>query len=212
MFEPKNDLIYDLDELLVFPMFTRAMLYGDFDQARLWEDLPPEQLREQSRVLSDYVTVHGGPRVNYNTMSPIMMEGALRAVKNNANNAREAAEIFVDMRNRLADVRGGGGSIQQFTQLTEAGVILPTEAGALSQLLPFDNKSTEFTITSRGNYKGVVKTLQYRVRVGQDTFPIDVQRPDTYGRRDANARGLLSKHDGRYIFDPTVTVISMIEK
>lgn len=208
-FEAKNDLVLALEELLVLPGITHELLFGDpvEDHPRR----PRRRDRDESPVLSDYITVQAGHHLNLNTVSILTLEGLLKSALPASLGAEAFATKIYEYRINLAKTEGTRGTITSITQLEDPAVGLPRrEIGLLNSLIPLNVASSHYTITSRGEYKGISKTIRVRVEVKVESFQIDAKRPDSYGRRDRRASGSL-RRSLNHVIDPAVRVLQMTE-
>lgn len=208
-FKPKNDVIMDLEELLAIPGITRTRLFGDPDKVDPREPRRIRRTEEESNILADYVTVLGGRLINVNTVSQITLQGLFRVALPNIFVADDLARKVCDYRIQLAKTEGTRGTILNIMQLQEAGVPRQ-ELSKINGIIPLQVASSFFTITSRGEYKGVSRTIEARVNVALESFRIDGKNPDTFGRRDRRASGSL-RHRMDNVIDPSVRVVEIKE-
>lgn len=208
-FKPKNDLIMSLDELLNLPGITRELLYGDPYDYDPREPRTINKIEEESDILADYITVQTGRSINMNTVSIITLEGLFRTALGSTLIAEDLAQKVYDYRLSLARQSDNRGTLQSYTQLQEAGVPL-NELSKINAMITLAGVSNFYTITARGEYKGVVKTMQARVSVKVESFQTDASIPDSYGRRDKRASGKLRRIN-QNIIDPAVRVTEIKE-
>ena len=208
VFRPKNDLMLNLEELLVFPGITRALLFG-----RGIEPVERQDGRRRRRrgdplpSLSHYVTVQSGRWLNVNTVSQLVLEGLLRFVLPTDTAPEGIAQDIVNYRTDLMNSDGPESSILNINQLEQVG-LSRAQIARMNTIYPLNVSSRYYTLTSRGEYGGIVKTLQVRVTVALESFNVNPGRPETFGRRDPEASGLL---DNRWnqIIDPVIRVLEI---
>lgn len=208
VFRPKNDLMLNLEELLVFPGITRALLFG-----RGIEPVERQDGRRRRRrgdplpSLSHYVTVQSGRWLNVNTVSQLVLEGLLRFVLPTDTAPEGMAQDIVNYRTDLMNSDGPESSILNINQLEQVG-LSRAQIARMNTIYPLNVSSRYYTLTSRGEYGGIVKTLQVRVTVALEPFNVNPGRPETFGRRDPEASGLL---DNRWnqIIDPVIRVLEI---
>lgn len=208
-FRPKNDRLVNLDQLLDIPFFTPDLLYGSAKVRAEWENTELSERREESPILSDYITVRGGTRLNLNTMPSLIFAGLIKAVVPagvGGEIGEQIAEKFQTYRLSLRKADGNRGMILQLLQLRDPAVGLDgTLLGKMESAYPMGASSNFFKITSTGEYNGSRKRLQYRVRVDLESYPIDLNDPAGGGKRDRRASGSLRNRSDT-VLDPAVRV------
>ncbi len=215
IFQPKNDGFHNLEELLVFPGVTRDGLFGEVDE--IFEDAPGRRRGRARRTagggeigpLARYVTVRSGFHLNLNTVEPLVLEAMFVQVFGGGGPEIERlVGAVVDLRRDLGRAEGSRGGIVNRNQLETIG-LSRVQVNALSALYPLNTISYFYTITSRGEYHGLRKTLQYRVRVNVESYQLDPQRPEHHGRRDPRAGASLASRGRGAVIDPAVRVVEI---
>jgi type II secretory pathway component PulK len=216
VFRPKNDSLLTLDELLAVPGITRAMMHGDPELEpadsiqRADFNLDETRRRDDALSLTDCLTVDGVGPLNVNTASPVVLqllvEAAMQEMTPPDDVVRKILEARKEKRGSRDAQRSGIGDLGQ---LVQAGVP-PDVLQRMAALYPLGVGSTIFTIHSRGEYQGVRHTMNVTVRVMWENYPIDPDRPETFGTRDPAADGWL-KNQPNTKLDPSVRVIRIEE-
>lgn len=182
--ESKNDLFFTMDELLEIPGITREVLYGSAD-----EDERDSRRRrdEEPRNLASYITVQSSGQININTVPPLLLEGICSLLQGTGGGAQGLANKIIDQRERQSPgKRSGEDIINAYQQLQEAG-LAPEDVQKLNQLVSLNNVSNIFTIRSTGTFEGVHRTLDARVSVAIEAFPV----------RDSGKRSLRGRDEWR---------------
>lgn len=208
-FIPRNSSILTLEELLQFPGITMKLLYGD---PREVDRRQPRSLRrneDESNILADYITLGPINSLNINTVSQTVLEGLLRVALISPGGAQGLARKVAEYRRSREREREDSACITNILELESAGL----DRRAINDMLnimPIGTISTLFTITSRGEYGGISKTIQVRVEARVEHYRINPDIPDSYGRRGGNRRPRLRDRDLEVI-DPAIRVVAMRE-
>lgn len=215
VFRPKNDRMFNLEELLEFPGITRQMLYGEpepLDDRRAKRRRSSRRSEEESRTLSDYVTVRSAPHINVLTASPLVLESLFRAaLPQGSVEAGDYATKIVEYREeRLSSVGDSPNEVINAAQHLERAEIPQQMIQQVNQIYRVNIVSTHFTITSKGVWNGITKTLRAVVSVRLEPYAFDPSRLETYGRRDKRSRASVD-NKGATIIDPEVRVEEMID-
>lgn len=208
-FQPKNDLLLNLDELMAIPGITRNLIYGSREdrEERLEDD--PQDLSTNSQILADHITVQGTRQVNINTASEYVIEALITEALTDKNSAEGIAKKILDYRHDLAKRKGAEGTIMNVNQLQSVG-LGPNEIAQINILAPLIVSSSRFSITSTGVYEGVRKTIEVMVSVNVESYPLVEDDPLSEGRRDGRAAGRLSRFSNMRV-DPVVHVLEIKE-
>ena len=238
-FRPKNDDLLSLDELLEIPGVTSEMLHGDGKSALL-DPIERIDSEKESGALADYLTVSSGlPAsaaggmpgmpgmpgqaaataqigININTCSQPVIEAMINAASTGAGGGGSGlegmAKKILDLRegHKIIKSDEGNSGITNPQQISEAG-LPPDVTSKMIQMFALNVSSFSFTITSRGEYQGVHKTIQANVYVIlPPPFNLDPTKSDRHRRRDQRARGIL-KNQPNMIIDPEIHVRRIME-
>ncbi len=210
-FRPKNDIYIHVEELMEIPGITREVLYGEMGDKKVPID-PFVRIDEGEElpVLADYLTAGSVNRVNLNTCSLTVLEAMLSSATEMGTDARGAAEKIDDLRQGLLEMGDEGASgITNPRQLADAGLD-ETTVQTLETVFPLGVSSYFYTILTRGEYKGVRQTYKVLVNVTMESYNIDEDNPDTFGKRDHRASGLL-RDQPLVKVDPAVRVVRIEE-
>jgi len=208
-FRPKNDFFLGIEELLDIPGIGREALYGDPQEV---PSDPIERIdwQEESPALIDYLTVGTSGKVNINTCGDKLLHWMFVGASHNMIDVRDAATRVVRLREDLRRDRGlETQGFADVSQLAEAEID-PALLAALQSLFPMDVRSHTFRIVSRGEVGGVRETIEARVNIEMQIYPIDPEDPDTFGKRDDRASGWLKDQPNLKV-DPSVFVIRQSE-
>lgn len=216
-FEPRNDQMLTLGELLQIPGITREVLYGDpleeEDRGiglRRRRNRREEDPDERGRRLADYVTVGEARTLNLNTIPSLTLEALLGAATGAGGGSVGLAREILDLRAQLRESPDdGGGFVNPQQQLLEAGI--PQEAiNTMRQFFPLNVSSTYYEIEATGIYAGIRKTLRAKVNVQPDAFQLEGGGSDGEGRRDPEVRPQIRTRL-QFVIDPAARVYEIQE-
>ncbi|MBI1785406.1 general secretion pathway protein GspK [Candidatus Sumerlaeota bacterium] len=213
-YKPKNDMFFNLDELLEIPGITRELLYGPRDEKEKARD-PRHRRRkrkegDESHALADYITVRSAGYININTAPKFVLEAIFSTALGGGGAAEGWAQKVIETRERKSPSRETSTNIlNAFQQLQEAG-IPPNEVQRMNQIFNLNNVSTYFTILSQGSYHGTEKTLKALVNVKLEAFNKSPDEKHNLGHRDKNSRGRLRTQTD-HIIDSAVRVDDYLE-
>lgn len=215
IFRPKNDRMFNLEELLEFPGITRQMLYGEpelLDDRRGKRRRRSRRAEEEWRSLSDFLTVRSAPHINVLTASPLVLEGLFRAaLPLGAVEAGDYAQKIVEYRDeRLSSIGDSANEVINAAQHLERAEIPQQMVQQINQIYRVNIISTHFTIKSKGVWNGVTQSLQALVSLRVEPYAYDPSRLETYGKRDQRSRASVD-NKGATIIDPEVRVEEMID-
>jgi hypothetical protein len=211
-FKAKNDRLLNVEELLAIPGITRELLFGDPDDLLDGRRRDRFDVRDGSPALAQHLTVNAGRTLNINTASTLVLEGLMMLSLPVPHEAVEFARRINDYRVDLARVGTGKNSILNLNELRADAVGLGTpEINRMVQVAPIGVTSDFFNIISRGEYRGIRKTIEMRVRVTRETYAVNPEEPRTAGRRDRRANGSLLSFEN-VVIDPAVRVMEIRDR
>ena len=120
----------------------------------------------------------------------------------------QQTDNILELRSNALKMRTEGGfGITNIKQLSAAGL----DEGLLDRLsgvTPLNVHSQYFEIITQGDYTGVHANQEALVEVDLESYPINPDNEDSFGKRDAKASGMVVNQEN-IKFDPAVRVIQI---